>query len=96
MISRTTLKQPKESKTGNWTVVVQGTGPHHNFKQLDANKLIPDGEGDYERNCNDADLLAAKFVRHLKVTGQTVTSATFTSGSTDDINRDRHMLKAEV
>jgi len=21
---------------GNWTVVIQGTGAHHNFKQLDA------------------------------------------------------------
>jgi hypothetical protein len=65
------------------TVVVQGTGPHHNFKQVEANKLIPDGEGDYERNCQDADYLAARFVRDLKATGQTVTSATFTGGGTD-------------
>jgi len=81
---------------GNWTIVVQGTGPHHNFKQVEANKLIPDGEGDYERNCQDADYLAARFLRDLKATGQSVTSATFTSGGTDDISKDRHTLKAEV
>jgi hypothetical protein len=51
---------------GNWTIVIQGTGPHHNFKHVEANKLIPDGEGDYERNCQDADYLAAGFVRDLK------------------------------
>ena len=81
---------------GNWTLVIQGTGPHHNFKQLDANKLVPDGEGDYERHCHDADYMAATFVRELKAKGQTVTAATFTSGGTDDISRDRHVLKAEV
>jgi len=81
---------------GNWTLVIQGTGAHHNFKQLDAGKLVPDGEGDYERNCDDADYLAAKFVRELKGKGQAITAANFTSGGTDDISKDRHVLKAEV
>jgi hypothetical protein len=81
---------------GNWTLVIQGTGAHHNFKQLDANKLVPDGEGDYERHCSDADYMAAKLVRELKEKGQTVIAATFTSGGTDDISKDRHVLKAEV
>ena len=41
---------------GNWTLFIQGTGAHHNFKQRDdANNLVPDGEGDYERHCYDAD-----------------------------------------
>jgi hypothetical protein len=81
---------------GNWTLVIQGTGAHHNFRQLDKSRLVPDGEGDYERNCDDADYRAARFVRELKANGQTVVAATFTSGGTDDINRDRHILKAEV
>lgn len=81
---------------GNWTLVIQGTGTHHNFKELENNKLVPDGEGDYERHCNDADYLAAKFVRELKTKGQTVATATFTSGGTDDVNKDRHVLRAEV
>jgi hypothetical protein len=77
-------------------LVIQGTGTHHNFKQPGSNKLVPDGEGDYERHCNDADYLAARFVRDLKSKGQNVTAATFTSGGTDDIDKDRHVLKAEV
>jgi hypothetical protein len=81
---------------GNWTLVIQGTGAHHNFKQLDSNKLVPDGTGDYERNCHDVDHMAAKFVRELKENGQTIMAATFTSGGTDDINKDRHVLRAEV
>jgi hypothetical protein len=81
---------------GNWTIVIQGTSAHHNFKQLDANKRVPDGEGDYERHCEDADYLAAKFVRGLKAKGQTIAAATFTSGGADDINKDRHELKTEV
>lgn len=81
---------------GNWTIVIQGTGSHHNFKQLDANKLIPDGEGDYERHCDDADYMAARFVRELKAKNHNVAVATFTSGGTDDISKDRHVLKAEL
>ena len=82
---------------GNWTLVIQGTGAHHNFEHVEANKLVPDSEGDYERNViNDADYMAAKFVRELKAKGQIVTVATFTGGGTDDINRDRHVLGAEV
>jgi hypothetical protein len=76
--------------------VIQGTGAHHNFKELAPNKLVPDGEGDYERHCQDADYLSANFVLELKQKGQTVSAATFTSGVTDDINRDCHVLKAEV
>jgi hypothetical protein len=57
---------------------------------------VPDGEGDYERHCEDADRLAAKFVRELKAKGMHVTSATFTSSGIDDISKDRHALKAEV
>lgn len=80
---------------GNWTLVIQGTGPHHNFRQLEANKLLPDGEGDYERNCDDADYMASRFVRELKSKRQTVTAVTFTRGGTDDVNKDRHVLRAE-
>jgi len=81
---------------GNLTPVNQGTGAHHNFKQLDANKLVPDGDGDYKRHCSDADYMAAEFVRELKEKGQTITAATFTSGGTDDVSKNRHVLKAEV
>lgn len=81
---------------GNWILVVQGVGGHHNFKEVEANKLVPDGEGDFERHCPDGDYLAAKFVRDLRVNGQTIMAATFTSGGTDDISNDRHLLKAEV
>jgi hypothetical protein len=57
----------EEDEMGNWTLVIQGNGAHHNFKQPQPNKLVPDGEGDYERSCaGDADYLAAKFVRELK------------------------------
>jgi hypothetical protein len=81
---------------GNWILIIHGSGPHHNFKQADVNKLLPDGEGDYERNCYDADHAAAKLVRELKANGQTVMAATFTVGGTDDISKDRHGLRAEV
>jgi hypothetical protein len=82
---------------GNWTIIIQGAGAHHNFKQVEANALIPDGEGDFERTCEyDADYLSARFVRELKSNGQNVTAATFTSGGTDDISKDRHVLKAEL
>jgi hypothetical protein len=73
---------------GNWTLVIQGTGAHHNFRQAEANKLIPDGEGDYERDCQgDADYLTARFVRELKASGQSIVAATFTSGGTDDLSK---------
>jgi len=52
---------------------------------MEPNKLVPDGEGDYERHCNDADYLAPRFMRGQKAKGQTVATATFTSGGTDDI-----------
>jgi hypothetical protein len=81
---------------GNWTLVIQGTGAHHNFKKLEPDKLVPDGEGDYERVCDDADYMSARFVRELKAKGQNVGAATFTSGGTDDVNKDRHVLKSEV
>jgi hypothetical protein len=32
----------------------------------------------------------------LKANGQSIAAATFTSGGTDDISKDRHVLKAEV
>ncbi len=81
---------------GNWTVVIHGTGAHHNLKKIDANRLVPDGNGDYERNCYNADYAAARFVRELKENGQTITAATFTSGGMNDLDRYRNVLKAEV
>jgi hypothetical protein len=85
----------QEVKMGQWTIVIQGTGCHHNFKKAE-NKLVPDGEGDYERSCADADHAAARFVRELKAKGHNISGATFTSGGIEDISKDRHLLKAEV
>lgn len=80
---------------GQWTIVIHGTGFHHNFKKADG-KLVADGEGDYERSCADANDAAAKFVRELKAHGHNISGATFTAGGMEDISKDRHVLKAEV
>jgi hypothetical protein len=37
-------------------------------------------------NPTDANLLAAKFVQELKAAGHTIESATFTSGSKEELN----------
>jgi hypothetical protein len=44
---------------GQWTIFIRGAGSHHNFKKNVEGKLIPDGEGDYERTTADADHMAA-------------------------------------
>jgi hypothetical protein len=80
---------------GQWTIVIHGTGCHHNFMEADG-KLVPDGEGDYIRSCADADYASARFIRELKAQGHNITGATFTTGGIEDINKDRHALKAEV
>lgn len=80
---------------GQWTIVIHGTGCHHNFKKVEG-KLVPDGDGDHERSCADADHAAAKFVRKLRAQGHNITGATFTSGGMEDISKDRHVLMAEV
>jgi hypothetical protein len=40
--------------------------------------------------------MSAKFIRGTEAKGQIVTAATFTSSGTDEINKDRHALNAEV
>lgn len=77
---------------GQWTIVIHGTDSHHNFKKADG-KLVPDGEGDYERSCADAGHAAAKFVRELRAQVHDTTGASFTSGGIEDISNDRHAFK---
>lgn len=48
------------------------------------------------RTVDDADNMAADFVRQLKSKGRNVTGASFTTGGIDDIWTDRHVLKAKV
>ena len=73
---------------GNWCMVVQGTGPHHNYKK----KTVTDERGTYEAidgraNDYDADLLFKEFVEFVKSKNQNVTHATFTSGGTNTVDQ---------
>lgn len=51
---------------GQWTIVIQGTGPHHNVSV------------EYPK---DADRMTAEFARTLRAAGHFLSSVTFTSGS---------------
>lgn len=82
---------------GEWTLVIHGTGPHHNYRTIGKNVLIPDGEGDYERtttdadgNISDADLLAREITKYLAEHGQKITGASFTVGRTTDVTQDAY------
>ena len=66
---------------GQFTIVIHGTGAHHNWETAELEG--PTGKGDYivgRKNDFDADLLFAEFVEHLKAKGHTITGATFTVG----------------
>lgn len=63
---------------GNWNITIRGVGFHHNGKS------IPE----------DANRLAAKFVRELKEAGHQIDEASFTCGSADDIKDPDEYLKA--
>ena len=69
---------------GQWTIVIHGTGAHHNWVTADG----PDGRSGYiagRKNDYDADLLFAEFVDLLKAKGQTITGATFTVGGMEGV-----------
>lgn len=59
---------------GQFTIVIHGTGAHHNW-ETDDKGYIKGRRNDY-----DADLLFAEFVDKLKARGHTITGATFTVG----------------
>lgn len=61
---------------GNWTIVIQGTGQHHNFEQ-DADRKVTG------QDPKDADKMARRFVQDLKAAGQNVEHATITHGGRD-------------
>lgn len=64
---------------GQYTIVIHGTGAHHNWatekRDGQIGDIITGRKNDY-----DADLMFAEFVDALKAKGHTVTGATFTSG----------------
>lgn len=67
---------------GNYTIVIHGTGAHHNWAKVQdprddrpGRELISGRSNDY-----DADLMFAEFVDALKTKGHNITGATFTHG----------------
>ena len=60
---------------GNWTLVIQGTGAHHNK---------PEVYGKDEVN-GDADRMAKAFVRDLQKAGQNIESATITVAGRENL-----------
>ncbi len=67
---------------GNYTIVIHGTGAHHNWAKVQdprdnrpGRELISGRTNDY-----DADLMFAEFVDALKAKGHNITGATFTHG----------------
>jgi hypothetical protein len=68
---------------GQWTIVIHGTGAHHNWATT-PDPTKPDGSG-YEfitgrKNDFDADLLFAEFVDKLRAAGHALGGTTFTYG----------------
>ncbi len=59
---------------GQWNITIRGTGSHHNRGA--------DGKPSYPK---DADRIASKVVRELREAGHTITSATITCGSEQDL-----------
>jgi hypothetical protein len=64
---------------GDYTLVIHGTGAHHN------NKVV---EGKEVRGNTDADHLLDKFVQELKDNGHVVEVATITHGGRETIHAD--------
>jgi hypothetical protein len=68
---------------GQWTIVIHGTGAHHNWATVD-DPSKPAGQGysliTGRKNAYDADLMFAEFVDALKAGGHTLTGSTFTHG----------------
>lgn len=60
---------------GNWSINIQGSGPHHN--------------GPAEPGNNDAEKMAAAFIETLEIAGQKVESASFTHGGADNLKKQK-------
>ena len=68
---------------GQYTIVIHGTGAHHNWAKVDDPTKEPGSGSQYisgRSNDYDADLLFAEFVDLLRAKGHNVTGATFTVG----------------
>ena len=78
---------------GNYTIVVQGTGQHHNKKQLEGDAALKAAE-------YDADQIAEKFVQELKAKGHHVHHASITHGGHEHLagadEDNSHDEKAKV
>lgn len=72
---------------GNFSIIIQGVGAHHNYKKDENGKLIPDGKNEYERTTHDADYMAKEFVDALRFYGHNITHATITTGGEDNIDK---------
>lgn len=57
---------------GDWNINIQGVGVHHN-----TGVDVPE----------DANKMARQFVQELKDKGHSISTATFTHGSKEDINK---------
>lgn len=64
---------------GDYTLVIHGTGSHHNKKVVDGKEV---------RGNTDADHLLDKFVQELKDNGHVVEVATITHGGRENIRED--------
>lgn len=65
---------------GDYTLVIHGTGSHHNKRKLDDGQLVSSPQ--------DADHLLDKFVQELKDNGHVVEVATITHGGRERIATD--------
>lgn len=57
---------------GQWTIVIHGTGAHHNRAEY------------------DADWIAREAVEKLRKAGHSISGATFTAGTRDDMGGTKH------
>ena len=72
---------------GQYVITIAGTGIHHNYKtEPGTNKLIPDGNGGWQRTTEgDADALAVEFVALLKKHGHHIEHASMTVGGAHNL-----------
>lgn len=60
---------------GDWTIVIEGTGCHHN--------------GSAAEEFHDADLMTKEFIERLKGAGHQIRHASFNCGMADNsVNKD--------
>ncbi len=67
---------------GQWTIVIHGTGAHHNWATT-PDPERPETGGHFiigRKNDYDADLMFAEFVDQLRACGHNITGSTFTHG----------------